>query len=63
LQKSYIRWNGWYKKGLATIKKSKENEWNKRLESLSEQLQYWINENNKTDKTVEVIQLFYDVNE
>ena len=42
------------------IKKSKEKEWNERLNTLKEQIDYWINPENKTDKTVEVIQLFYD---
>ena len=45
-------------KGLCIIKKSKKDEWDKRLNSLETQINYWIN--NKTDKTVEVIQLFYD---
>jgi len=26
----------------------------------SSQIGYWIDENNKTDKTVEIVQLFYD---
>jgi hypothetical protein len=47
-------------KGICVIKKSKKKEWDKRLESLGEQIKYWINEENKTEKTVEIIQLFYD---
>jgi hypothetical protein len=48
------------KKGLCVIKKSKMVEWNKRLNALEGQINYWINPSNKTDKTVEIIQLFYD---
>jgi hypothetical protein len=49
---------GTNKKGICTIKKTKIKEWNKRLEYLKNQVQYWID--NKTDKTVEIVQLFYD---
>ncbi len=48
------------KLGICTIKKTKKIEWNRRLESLKSQIEYWINPENKTDKTVEVIHLFYD---
>ena len=40
------------------IKKSKEKEWKERLEVLKNQIQYWID--NRTPKTVEIVQLFYD---
>jgi hypothetical protein len=50
------------KKGICVIKKSKNNEWNKRLETLKEQIIYWSNPTNKIDKTIEIIQLFYDQN-
>jgi vacuolar-type H+-ATPase subunit H len=39
------------------IIKTKENEWDERINSLKEQIQYWIN--NPTEKTVEIIELFY----
>jgi hypothetical protein len=50
----------WYNnsKGICQIKKDKIEEWNNRLEQLKSNVQYWID--NKTDKTVEIIQLFYD---
>ena len=48
--------------GLSTIKKNKKREWNKRLERLKEEIEYWSNEKNKTNKTLEVIQLYYDMN-
>jgi hypothetical protein len=48
-------------KGICVVKKSKEKEWNERLKSLENQINYWINPNNKTNKTIETIQLFYDV--
>ena len=48
------------KKGICVIKKSKVNEWVERLNSLEEQIKYWINPLNITNKTVEIIQLYYD---
>ena len=47
--------------GICVIKKSKKNEWIQRLTVLEEQIKYWINPANTTNKTIEVIQLFYDV--
>jgi hypothetical protein len=49
------------KQGICTVKKIKKNEWNERLNSLKEQIEYWINPQNKTDKIIEIIQLFYDI--
>jgi hypothetical protein len=49
------------KKGISIIKKLKKNEWTERLNILETQINYWINPDNKTNKTVEIIQLFYDV--
>ena len=40
-----------------TIVKTKEIEWNERINSLIQQIKYWID--NITEKTVEIIQLFY----
>ena len=48
--------------GLSIIKKSKINEWNARLLSLNEQIEYWINPINISDKTIETVELFYDIN-
>ena len=48
------------KKGMVIIKKSKKKEWQERLDSLLDQVDYWMNINNKTNKTIEVIELFYD---
>jgi hypothetical protein len=45
---------------ICVVKKSKINEWNDRLKDLSSQIQYWINPNNTTNKTIEIIELFYD---
>jgi hypothetical protein len=42
------------------LKKQKKKEWNDRLNNLLSQIEYWIDPNNKIDKTVEVIQLYYD---
>ena len=48
------------KNGIFVVKKSKKNEWNQRLNVLEEHINYWIDPQNITNKTVEVIQLFYD---
>ena len=47
-------------KGICVIKKSKQSEWKERLNTLEETINYWINPDNITDKTIEIIQLFYD---
>ena len=46
--------------GILVVKKTKQCEWNNRLRSLETQLKYWINPKNITNKTIEIIQLFYD---
>ena len=48
--------------GICCVKKSKKKEWNERLNILKDTVNYWINEKNKTNKTIEVIELFYDRN-
>jgi hypothetical protein len=48
------------KLGVCTVKKMKIKEWNERLESLNAQIAYWSRPENKTEKTVEIVQLFYD---
>ena len=40
-----------------TITKNKKEEWEERIASLLTQIQYWVD--NPTDKTVEIIELFY----
>ena len=52
---------GQNKKGICVIKKSKKDEWVQRLNILEEHINYWLNPENTTNKTVETIQLFYDV--
>ena len=48
------------KKGICTITNNKTDEWNQRLNTLTSHIDYWIDPINKTDKTIETIQLFYD---
>ena len=48
-------------KGICIVKKTKKSEWIKRLKTLEEQIKYWINPTNMTNKTIETIQLYYDV--
>jgi len=49
------------KNGICVVKKSKKDEWIQRLNTLKEHINYWINPENTTNKTIETIQLFYDV--
>jgi hypothetical protein len=44
--------------GICSVKKSKKKEWDERLNALKLQVEYWLA--NTTDKTIEIIQLFYD---
>ena len=46
--------------GICVVKKLKVKEWNKRLEDLNRQIEYWINPENKTNKIIETIHLFYN---
>ena len=48
------------KTGIMAINKTKETEWKNRLKCLKNQIDYWCNPNNVTNKTIEVIQLYYD---
>jgi excinuclease UvrABC ATPase subunit len=48
------------KLGICALKKTKVKEWDNRLEILKNQIEYWCNSENKTEKTIEIIQLFYD---
>jgi transcriptional regulator CtsR len=46
------------KQGVIQITKIRMSEWEERINILNQQIQYWID--NKTNKTIEIIQLFYD---
>ena len=45
------------KQGVMLIVKNKQKEWEERIETLKQQIQYWID--NPTEKTIEIVQLFY----
>jgi hypothetical protein len=45
------------KLGVMQIIKNKQKEWEERIETLKQQIQYWID--NPTEKTIEIIELFY----
>ena len=47
-------------KGVCQVGKKQLNNWNHRLNVLKDTIEYWLDIHNKTDKTIEVIQLFYD---
>ena len=48
------------KNGSCIIKKNKIIEWKNRLNELKKQIKCWINPLNKSEKTLEIISLFYD---
>jgi len=50
------------KLGICTVKRSKVKVWNERLDALNAQITYWCQPDNKTNKTVEIVQMFYDCN-
>jgi len=39
------------------ITKTKQKEWEERINTLKQQIQYWID--NPTEKTIQIIELFY----
>lgn len=43
--------------GIMSIMKTKQKEWDERLDTLKQQIQYWID--NPTEKTIEIVELFY----
>ena len=45
------------KLGVMQIMKTKEKEWEERIDTLKQQIQYWVE--NSTEKTIEIIELFY----
>ena len=45
------------KSGLLHIMKTKQKEWEERITSLKQQIQYWVD--NPNEKTVEIIELYY----
>lgn len=48
--------------GLYSISKDCKRDWENRLDKLADVIDYWTEEKNKTNKTLEIIQLFYDQN-
>ncbi len=46
------------KLGVTVIEK--ENEWIERLSTLKNQIEFWSKEENKTDRPIEIVKLFYD---
>ena len=45
------------KLGVINITKTKQKEWEERIETLKQQIQYWVD--HPTNKTIEIIELFY----
>jgi hypothetical protein len=38
-----------------------QKEWNNRLQVLQETIAYWLQPNNKTNRYIQVVQLYYDI--
>ncbi len=49
-----------FKNGILSINKTKEIEWNNRLKCLKNQIDYWCNPDNITNKSIETIELYYN---
>lgn len=45
---------------ILVIKQNKKNEFEERLEELYKQIEFWSEYKNMTEKTIEIVQLFYD---
>lgn len=50
----------WKLNSLGVIKLDNEKEWNKRIKKLNKHIDYWIDDKHKSNKTVEIVKLFYD---
>ena len=50
---------GTNKQGICVV--LKKDEWTQRLTALETQIDYWAKPENKTDKIIEIVQLFYDI--
>ena len=48
------------KQGLCCIKKAKQNEWQQRLEKLKTEMLFWLDPENITHRTIEIVHLYYD---
>ena len=48
------------KLGICIISKLKENEWKERLNVLKDKIDFYLNPENKVEKTIELVNLFYD---
>jgi hypothetical protein len=47
-------------KGIFSVIHNKKDEWNLRLKNLKNQINYWVK--NESDKSIEIVQLYYDLN-
>ena len=48
------------KNTMSCLSKNQQEDWNNRLETLAETIEYWLDF--ETNKLIEVIELFYDSN-
>jgi len=49
------------KLGICALKKTKLKEWTTRLATLKSQIEYWSIPENMTDKTIQIVELFYSI--
>jgi hypothetical protein len=47
--------------GMCVVKKSKKSEWHDRLHVLEQHINYWLNPENRLNKLIESVQLFYNI--
>jgi hypothetical protein len=49
------------KQGICSIKKTKQKEWIHRLQTLKQNIEYWLQPDNTIHKMIEIIHLYYDL--
>jgi hypothetical protein len=48
------------KQGILVVSDENKKEWNNSLNELNEEIKYWIDFKNKIDKTIEIVELYYN---
>jgi len=48
------------KQGILVVPDENKKEWNNRLNELNEEIKYWIDPKNKIEKTIEIVELYYN---
>jgi hypothetical protein len=48
------------KQGLCVVSKSKKTQWQERLQKLKTEIEFWSRPENKLEKTIHIVPLFFD---